>query len=117
MGTCGMLSKATADAQDGVFHVDSTSHGVTVLHVIAGGAGLAGDRVSTSTKSVNGFRMNCVDLFAKGNGASTICTTQQNILGHVQVAGQPTVFEIKNYTSAPPASAFRLPPGATVAHG
>jgi hypothetical protein len=120
--TCAKLRKANASAQNGLFDIYTPSHWVTFLHVFAVGAGLAGDRVSTSTKTVNGFPMNCVDLFAKGSGTkgsgmSTICTTRQNILGYVKVAGQPTVFEIKNYTSAPPASAFRLPPGATVAHG
>jgi diacylglycerol kinase len=115
--TCAKLGKANASAQNGLFDIYTPSHWVTFLHVFAVGAGLAGDRVSTSTKTVNGFPMNCVDLFAKGNGTSTICTTRQNILGYVKVAGQPTVFEIKNYKSAPPASAFQLPPGATVARG
>lgn len=115
--SCAKLGKANASAQNGLFDIYTPSHWVTFLHVFAVGAGLAGGRVTTSTKTVNGFQMNCVDLFAKGNGTSTICTTRQNILGYVQVAGQPTVFEIKNYTSAPPASAFQLPQGATIARG
>ena len=45
-------------------------------------AGLAGDKVSSSTMTVNGFAMNCVDLVAPGvAGTSTICTTAQGILG------------------------------------
>jgi hypothetical protein len=119
--SCAKLGKANASAQNGLFDIYTPSHWVTFLHVFAVGAGLAGDRVSTSTRTVNGFQMNCVDLFAKGSGngsgTSTICTTRQNILGYVQVAGQPTAFEIKSYAPAPPASAFQLPPGATVAHG
>jgi len=63
---------------------------------------------------VNGFSMHCVDLFAKGEGASTFCTTAQDVLGYVRVGAQSTSFEIKSYTSSPPASAFQLPAGATV---
>jgi len=112
--TCKKLAKANAIAQKALFTVYTPSHWVAFLHLFAIGAGLAGDKVTTSTMTVNGFAMNCVDLFAKGNGRSTICTTRQNILGYVKVAAHSTAFEIKSYTSSPPASAFRLPAGATV---
>lgn len=111
---CKKLSKANAVAQNQLFAIYTPGHWVSFLHLFAIGAGLAGDKVTTSSKTINGFSMNCVDLFAKGQGTSTICTTHQNILGYVKVAAQSTAFEIKSYTSAPPASAFRLPPGATV---
>jgi hypothetical protein len=78
-------------------------------------AGLAGDKVTTSTMSVNGFSMSCVDLMAHGvPGTSTICSTQQNILGYVKVAQDSTSFEITNYSGSPSSSLFQLPPGATV---
>ena len=115
--TCAKLAKANAIAQSRLFAIYTPSHWVAFLHIFAIGAGLAGDKVTTSTKTVNGFAMNCVDLFAKGNGTSTICTTKQNILGYVKVAATSTAFEIKSYTSSPPASAFRLPAGATVNQG
>ena len=82
--------------------------------MIAFGAGLAGDKVTTSSKTVNGFAMHCVDLFVKKEGTSTICTTKQNILGYVKVASQSTTFQLKSYMSSPPASAFRLPSGAKI---
>jgi hypothetical protein len=112
--TCKKLAKAHAIAQNELFAIYTPSHWVAFLHLFAIGAGLAGDKVTTSTMTVNGFAMNCVDLFAKGNGRSTICTTKQNILGYVKVAAESTAFEIRSYTSSPPASAFRLPAGATV---
>jgi len=112
--TCKKLAKANAIAQKSLFAVYTPSHWVAFLHLFAIASGLAGDKVTTSTMTVNGFAMNCVDLFAKGNGRSTICTTRQNILGYVKVAAHSTAFEIKSYTSSPPASAFRLPAGATV---
>jgi hypothetical protein len=72
--------------------------------------------VSSSTMSISGFNnMSCVDLVAKGvAGTSTICTTQQNILGYVKVAQDSTSFQITNYSGSPSASLFQLPPGATV---
>ncbi len=112
--TCDKLGKASAIAQKELFAIYTPDHWVTFLHIFAIGAGLAGDKVTTSSRTVNGFAMNCVDLFAKGEGTSTICTTKQNILGYVKVAAQSTSFQIKSYTSAPPTSAFALPPGATV---
>ena len=78
-------------------------------------AGLAGDKVTSSSMTVNGFSMNCVDLQASGvAGTSTICTTSQGILGYVKVASDSTSFEIQSYSSSPAASLFALPPGATV---
>ncbi len=112
--TCQKLGKASALAQKELFAIYTPGHWVTFLHIFAIGAGLAGDKVTTSSKTVNGFAMHCVELFAKKEGTSTICTTQQNILGYVKVAAQSTSFEIKSYTATPPAEAFRLPPGATV---
>ena len=65
-------------------------------------AGLAGDKVTTSTMSLNGFDMNCVDLVAKGvTGTSTICSTSQGILGYVKVASDSTSFQITDYSSSP----------------
>ena len=112
--SCDKLGKASATAQKELFAIYTPGHWATFLHVVAIGAGLAGDKVTTSSKTVNGFAMHCVDLSVKKQGTSTICTTQQNILGYVKVAEQSTSFEIKSYTASPPASAFQLPPGATI---
>ncbi len=112
--SCDKLGKASAIAQKDLFAIYTPGHWVAFLHVFAIGAGLAGDKVTTSSKTVNGFAMHCVDLFAKGEGTSTICTTEQNVLGYVKVASQSTSFAIKSYTSSPPASAFALPQGATI---
>jgi hypothetical protein len=114
--SCEKLAKASALAQHQLFAIYTPQHWVTFLEALSIGAGLAGDKVTTSSKTVNGFALKCVDLFAKGEGASSFCTTSQDILGYVKVAGQSTSFEIKSYTASPPASAFHLPPGATVTH-
>ena len=111
---CEKLGKASAIAQHELFAIYTPSHWVTFLQALSIGAGLAGDKVTRSTKTVNGFSMHCVDLFAQGEGRSTFCTTAQDILGYVKVAAQSTSFEIKSYTSSPPASAFQLPSGTTV---
>jgi hypothetical protein len=78
-------------------------------------AGLSGDKVTTSTMSLNGFDMNCVDLVAKGvAGTSTICSTSQGILGYVSVASDSTSFQITDFSSSPSPSLFELPPSATI---
>jgi hypothetical protein len=113
--SCQKLGKADAATQNKIFDVYTPSHWVSFLKGVSLVAGLAGDKVTTSTKSLNGFDMNCVDLVAKGvAGTSTICSTSQGILGYVSVASDSTSFEITNYSSSPSASLFQLPPGATV---
>ncbi len=113
--SCQKLSKADAATQNKIFDIYTPSHWVSFLKGVSLVAGLSGDKVTTSTKSLNGFDMNCVDLVAKGvAGTSTICSTSQGILGYVSVASDSTSFEITNYSSAPAASLFQLPPGATV---
>lgn len=114
--TCQKLGVAGATAQNALFAIYTPSHWVAFLEAFSIAAGLAGDKVTTSNMSVNGFSMNCIDFTAKDvKGTSTICTTtSQGILGYVKVAGQPASFEIKAYTATPPDSAFQLPAGATV---
>jgi len=113
--SCQKLSEADAATQNKIFDIYTPSHWVSFLKGVSLVAGLAGDKVTTSTKSLNGFDMNCVDLVAQGvSGTSTICSTSQGILGYVSVASDSTNFEITNYSSSPAPSLFQLPPGATV---
>jgi hypothetical protein len=113
--SCQKLSKADAATQNKIFDIYTPSHWVSFLKGVSLVAGLAGDKVTTSTKSLNGFDMQCVDLVAKGvAGTSTICSTSQGILGYVSVASDSTSFQITAYSSSPAASLFQLPPGATV---
>jgi hypothetical protein len=113
--SCQKLSRADAATQNKIFDVYTPSHWIGFLKGVSLVAGLAGDKVTTSTKSLNGFDMHCVDLVAKGvSGTSTICSTTQGILGYVSVASDSTSFQITNYSSSPSASLFQLPPGATL---
>jgi hypothetical protein len=113
--SCQKLGQADAATENKIFDLYTPSHWVTFLKGVALVAGLAGDKVTTSTMSLNGFDMQCVDLVAKGvTGTSTICSTAQGILGYVKVASNSTSFQITNYSSTPAASLFQLPPGATV---
>ena len=115
---CQKLGKAQAVSQNQIVDFYTPSHWVTYLNLLSVGAGLAGDKVTNSTMTVNGFSMKCVNFRAKGvPGTSTICTTSQNILGYVKVASDATSFEIKSYTSSPSASLFQLPAGAKVTQG
>ncbi len=113
--SCQKLGKADAATQNRIFDLYTPSHWISFLKGVSLVAGLAGDTVTSSTMSLNGFSMNCVDLVAHGvPGTSTICSTSQGILGYVKVASDSTSFAITNYSSSPSASLFQLPPGATL---
>lgn len=112
---CQMLSPGDAQDQNAIFDFYTPAHWVNFLKGFSLAAGFAGDRVTSSTMTVNGFAMSCVNFKAPGDSSeSTICTTAQGILGYVKVSGDNTSFEIKSYSSSPDASLFELPPGAIV---
>jgi hypothetical protein len=112
---CQQLGKASSTVQNEVFGFYTPAHWEVFLRYFSLAAGFAGDKVHTSTMTVNGFSMQCVDFNAAGvQGTSTICTTAQGILGYVRVAASPASFEIKSYSTSPAASLFQLPPGAKV---
>jgi hypothetical protein len=112
--SCQKLGSADAAAQQQLFDLYTPSHWITFLKGTSLVAGLAGEKVTSSTKSLNGFDMTCVDLSQGVAGTSTICSTSQGILGYVKVAAISTSFAITNYSTSPAPSLFQLPPGATV---
>ena len=113
--TCEKLGTADAATENKIFDFYTPAHWINFLKEFSLVAGLAGDKVSSSTMTVNGFAMNCVDLVAPGvTGTSTICSTAQGILGYVNVASDSVSFEIEKYSTSPPSSLFALPPGATI---
>jgi hypothetical protein len=112
---CRKLGAADAAAQNKIFGFYTPAHWATFLRDFSLTAGFAGDSITSSHLTVNGFSMRCVDFHTPGvSGKSVICTTAQNILGYVKVATDSTTFEITSYSGSPPASLFELPPGATV---
>lgn len=112
---CQKLGKAQAVAQNQIVNFYTPSHWVAFLQLFSTAAGLAGDKVTTSSMTVNGISMHCVNFAAKGvKGMSTICSTPQNILGYVKVAGDATSFQLKSYSASPAASLFQLPAGAKI---
>jgi hypothetical protein len=112
---CSKIDGIAASSQNAIIDFYTPAHWTKFLSGFALAAGLAGDKVTTSTMSLNGFSMNCIDLTAPGvSGKSTICTTSQGVLGYVGVAGDSTNFEITKYSSSPPASLFQLPAGAKI---
>jgi len=112
---CERVQAADQAGQNQIFDFYTPAHWVAFLKDFALAAGFAGDKVTSSTMTVNGFAMSCVDFNAPGvAGTSTICTTAQGLLGYVKVAGDATSFEITSYTTSPSASLFELPPGAKI---
>jgi hypothetical protein len=113
--TCDKLPKAGAAAQRKLLGIYTPAHWVTFLQDFSLAAGFAGDKISSSSITVHGFAMQCVDFVASGvAGTSKICTTAQHLLGYVQVASESTSFAITSYTAAPRAALFRLPAGARI---
>jgi hypothetical protein len=113
--TCQKLGTADAATQNKLFDFYTPAHWLGFLRDFSLAAGFAGDKVTSSTMTVNGFQMSCVDFRATGvPGTSTICSTRQGILGYVKVATDDTSFEIQKFSTSPPASLFELPPGAKV---
>ena len=113
--SCWKLGPVSAAAENKIFAFYTPAHWVAFLNHFSLVAGFAGDQVTSSTMTVNGFSLHCVDFTAPGlSGTSTICSTAQGILGYVKVASAATGFEIKAYSASPPASLFELPPGAKI---
>jgi hypothetical protein len=113
--SCDKLPKASAAAQKKLLDFYTPAHWVAFLEGLALTAGFAGDKISSSSITVNGFAMQCVDFRAPGvPGTSKICTTAQHLLGYVKVASESTGFEITSYSGSPPAALFALPAGAKV---
>jgi hypothetical protein len=113
--TCQRIGTANSVSRDAIVDVYTPSHWVNFLTAFSLAAGFAGDKLSTSDITVNGFAMHCVDFRAHGiKGTSRICTTKQNILGYVKVAEDTTSFEITSYTASPSAALFQLPAGAKI---
>jgi hypothetical protein len=113
--SCDKLDPATAAVKKELFSFYTPSHWVAFLKGFALAAGFAGDKVTTSSMTVNGFNMDCVDFVAPGvKGTSTICSTSAGILGYVKVASVKTSFRLTSYTTSPSAALFALPPGAKI---
>lgn len=113
--SCQKQPKSGAAAERGLLDFYTSAHWVSFLKGFALAAGFAGDKVSSSTMTVNGFAMQCVDFVASGvTGTSRICSTAQHLLGYVRAPGESTGFEITGYTASPPGAVFALPAGATI---
>ncbi len=113
--SCNQYPAVNASSEAKILDFYTPAHWITFLNDFSLAAGFAGDKVSKSTKTVNGFNMSCVDFVASGvAGTSTICTTSQGILGYVKVASDSTSFEIHSYSPSPEAQLFALPAGAKV---
>ena len=113
--SCQRVQPASQSAENQIYDFYTPAHWVTFLRDFSIAAGFAGDKVSTSSMSVNGFSMSCVDFVASGvPGTSTICTTTEGILGYVKVASDTTSFEITRFSTSPAQSLFQLPPGAKI---
>ena len=116
--SCRRLGPAGSAAQNKIFDFYTPQHWVAFLNDLTLAASFAGDKVTKSAMTVNGFSLHCVNFTATGIAAtSTVCSTAQGIIGYVNVTLVSSVaetFEIKAYSASPPASLFQPPPGARI---
>ena len=113
--SCKKVDQASAADQENLFDLYTPDHWINFLKGLSLVAGLAGDKVTTSTMSLNGFNMSCIDLVAHGvAGTSTICTTPAE---HSRVRqGGAGLDHLRDHEllGIAAASLFQLPPGATI---
>ncbi len=112
--TCTRYGKLDASGMSDLVDLYTPSHWVSFLKGVSLVAGLAGDKVTSSSMSVNGFAMKCVNLNASGVGTTTLCTTPQNLLGYVKSPSDSTTFQITKYSGTPSPTLFQIPSGAKV---
>lgn len=114
--TCKKLAKVDAQARNTIIDLYTPQHWVTLLNGFSLAAGFVGGKVTTSTMTVNGFSLHCLNVKTTASSQlNTICTTPQNLLGYAKLAGSATAFEIQAYSASPSPSLFTLPRGAKVA--
>lgn len=115
--SCLKIQGTEVDTYKAMYALYSGSYWIDFLKIYSAVAALHGVTITSSTMSVNGFSLQCA-LVKSGSGSnattSTWCVTSQGILGYVSVSQKSADFEIKSYTSSPPASLFALPSGATI---
>lgn len=113
--SCQKLAASSAAVQNKIFEFYTPAHWVAFLRGFSLAAGIAGDKVSSSKETRNGFSMQCVAVTAhSASGSSKICSTAQGILGYVKVGSDPNSFELQSYSASPSDSLFKLPPGAKI---
>jgi len=123
--TCRQLGRASAAAQNKTFAVYTAAHWAAYLKTVAL---TPGAKVFTFTQSANtapmigeGTRvdgMDCLSFRPPGAAAGfaglrSICAAAPGILGSVFGCSGPGIL-LHRYITSPPASLFRLPPGAKV---
>jgi hypothetical protein len=117
---CQRLSEASAATQNKTFAIYTAAYWASYLKQVARGA-MA--KITTFTMPPNAppwirerirdAAMNCIGFRAAKSGISTVCAAAPGILGSVLLCRGHS-FPMEWYKTSPPASLFRLPPGARV---
>lgn len=113
--TCKRAGSADTAVRNNLLTIYTPKHWVGFLKGIAIASGLAGDTITTSRQTTDGFALKCVQVHTPAQrGPVKLCTTAQGVLGLVQLDTGATSFKIKSFRPVPPPSLFRLPPGTRV---
>jgi hypothetical protein len=117
---CQQLDQASAAAQRKAFAVYTAPHWAAYLKTVAFAAGARAATFRSANmprigKAAPDDGTNCIDVRPAGAvGFNVICAAAPGVLGSVVLCTGRTSFLLESYEPAPPASLFRLPPGATV---
>jgi hypothetical protein len=108
--SCQALSGGAVTVKARLFGYYSASHWVTFLRDFSLAASLPGDQATTSTRTVHGFDVECIELRAVGvPGTSTLCSTKNGVPAYVNIATNPDTFAIEHLDRSPAASLFSTP--------
>jgi uncharacterized protein YceK len=114
--SCLKLKGSDVDTYRATYALYTGAYWIDFLKIYSTAAGLEGVSITSGSKTVNGFNLQCVDITStkKNFTPSQWCVTSQGILGYVSMSSSGAAFEIKAYSSSPPSSLFQLPGGATI---
>ena len=109
-------SSAAIETYKSMYALYSGAYWIDFLKIYSAAAALQGVTIHSTTMSVNGFALQCAVVTNRATPTTTSkwCVTYQGILGYVSVSAKSADFEIKSYSSSPPASLFQPPSGATI---
>jgi hypothetical protein len=111
---CSSLPAAETTAFAGAFQFYEGKFWLTALSEIKAVGAAEGVSVASSTKTVNGFDLQCVTFSStvKADANGEYCVNGQGILGYVKSA--TTTFEMTQFSTSVSSSTFQTPAGATI---
>jgi hypothetical protein len=111
---CISLPTSELGALSNVFELYEGKYWLNDLTGLKAYAATAGVSLTTSSMTVNGFSLQCVNFSSTTHASENgeWCVTAQGIMGYVKAA--TSSFELTSYSTSVPSSTFKPPTGATI---